>query len=109
MKISILDDYFDTLRTLDCFAKLKGNDVTIHNDHVQDTDALAERLRDTEVLVLIASGRRFAAPCWSGCWRHSKPATGRSASDIRCAARRSAFTAMAASAAWSPATAARSA
>jgi D-3-phosphoglycerate dehydrogenase len=53
MKISILDDYFDTLRTLDCFAKLKGHDVTIHNDHVQDTDALAERLRDTEVLVLI--------------------------------------------------------
>ena len=53
MKISILDDYFDTLRTLDCFAKLKGHDVTIHNDHVQDVDALAERLRDTEALVLI--------------------------------------------------------
>jgi D-3-phosphoglycerate dehydrogenase len=53
MKISILDDYFDTLRTLDCFAKLKGHDVTIHNDHVQDVDALAERLKDAEVLVLI--------------------------------------------------------
>jgi D-3-phosphoglycerate dehydrogenase len=53
MKISILDDYFDTLRTLDCFAKLAGHDVTIHNDHVQDVDALAERLKDTEALVLI--------------------------------------------------------
>jgi D-3-phosphoglycerate dehydrogenase / 2-oxoglutarate reductase len=53
MKISILDDYFDTVRTLPCFAKLKGHDVTIWNDHVQDTDALAERLADTEVLVLI--------------------------------------------------------
>ncbi len=53
MKISILDDYFDTLRTLDCFAKLGGHEVTIYNDHVQDVDALAERLRDTEVLVLI--------------------------------------------------------
>jgi D-3-phosphoglycerate dehydrogenase len=53
MKISILDDYFDTLRTLDCFAKLKGHEVTIHNDHVQDVDALAARLRDAEVLVLI--------------------------------------------------------
>src|SRR5246500_2018513 len=53
MKISILDDYFDTLRTLDCFAKLKGHDVAIHNDHVQDLDALAERLKDAEVLVLI--------------------------------------------------------
>jgi D-3-phosphoglycerate dehydrogenase len=53
MKISILDDYFDTLRTLDCFAKLNGHEVTIHNDHVQDVDALAERLKDTEALVLI--------------------------------------------------------
>ena len=53
MKISILDDYFDTLRTLQCFSKLAGNDVTIWNDHVQDVDTLAERLRDTEALVLI--------------------------------------------------------
>jgi D-3-phosphoglycerate dehydrogenase / 2-oxoglutarate reductase len=62
MKISILDDYFDTLRTLDCFAKLKGHDVTIHNDHVQDVDALAERLRDTEVLVLIRERTQIRAP-----------------------------------------------
>src|SRR5215469_14445470 len=52
MKISILDDYFDTLRTLSCFQKLKGHDVVIWNDHVQDTDALAARLKDTECLVL---------------------------------------------------------
>lgn len=53
MKISILDDYFDTLRTLPCFQKLKGHDVVIWNDHVQDTGALAARLQDTECLVLI--------------------------------------------------------
>ena len=53
MKVSILDDYFDTLRTLDCFKKLAGHDVTIWNDHVQDVDALTERLHDTEALVLI--------------------------------------------------------
>ncbi len=53
MKIAILDDYFDTLRTLPCFAKLAGHDVTIWNDHVQDVDKLAGRLGDTEVLVLI--------------------------------------------------------
>lgn len=53
MKIAILDDYFDTIRTLPCFAKLAGHDVTIWNDHVQDTDALAARLADTDVLVLI--------------------------------------------------------
>ena len=58
MRISILDDYHDTVRTLPCFAKLAGHDVTIWNDHVQDVDALAERLRDTEALVLI---RAYAA------------------------------------------------
>jgi D-3-phosphoglycerate dehydrogenase / 2-oxoglutarate reductase len=53
MKITILDDCFDTLRTLPCFAKLAGHDVTIWNDHVQDVDGLAARLQDTEILVLI--------------------------------------------------------
>jgi D-3-phosphoglycerate dehydrogenase / 2-oxoglutarate reductase len=53
VKITILDDYFDTLRTLDCFRRLNGHDVTIWNDRVQDVDLLAERLKDTEVLVLI--------------------------------------------------------
>jgi D-3-phosphoglycerate dehydrogenase len=53
VKISVLDDYFDTVRTLKCFGKLAAHDVTIWNDHVQDVEALAERLRDTEVLVLI--------------------------------------------------------
>jgi D-3-phosphoglycerate dehydrogenase / 2-oxoglutarate reductase len=62
MKISILDDYFDTLRTLRCFDKLAGHDVAIWNDHVQDTDALAARLRDTEVLVLIRERTKIRAP-----------------------------------------------
>jgi D-3-phosphoglycerate dehydrogenase len=62
VKISILDDYFDTLRSLACFSKLKRHDVTIFNDHVQDVDALAERLRDTEVLVLIRERTQIRAP-----------------------------------------------
>jgi len=53
VQISILDDYFDTVRGLECFGKLAGHDVTIWNDHVQDVDLLAERLGDTEALVLI--------------------------------------------------------
>jgi D-3-phosphoglycerate dehydrogenase len=53
MKVSILDDYHDTLRGLECFRKLKGHEVTVWNDHVQDTDALAARLADAEALVLI--------------------------------------------------------
>jgi D-3-phosphoglycerate dehydrogenase len=62
MKISILDDYFDTLRTLGCFSKLAGHDVTIWNDHVQDVDALAERLKDTEALVLIRERTQIRVP-----------------------------------------------
>ena len=53
MRVAILDDYFDTLRTLECFDKLARHDVTVWNDHVQDVDELAERLRDAEALVLI--------------------------------------------------------
>src|SRR5438874_6107530 len=62
MKISILDDYHDTLRTLACFSTLAGHDVTIWNDHVQDDDALAKRLRDAEVLVLIRERTKIRAP-----------------------------------------------
>jgi D-3-phosphoglycerate dehydrogenase / 2-oxoglutarate reductase len=62
MKISILDDYHDTVRTLSCFSKLSGHDVTIFNDHVQDTDALAARLADTEALVLIRERTQIRAP-----------------------------------------------
>src|SRR5260370_28987419 len=53
MKVAILDDYHDTVRTLKCFRHLAGHDVTIWNDHVQDVEALAARLADTEALVLI--------------------------------------------------------
>jgi D-3-phosphoglycerate dehydrogenase len=62
VKIAILDDYFDTVRTLDCFGKLAGQEVKIWNDHVQDVDTLAERLRDTEALVLIRERTQIRAP-----------------------------------------------
>src|SRR5680860_1511510 len=52
MKITILDDYFDTLRTLPSFSILAGHEVTVWNDHVEETEALASRLADTEALVL---------------------------------------------------------
>lgn len=61
MKISILDDYFDTLRTLSCFQKLAGHDVKVWNDHVQDIDVLAARLQDTECLVLIRERTKIQA------------------------------------------------
>jgi D-3-phosphoglycerate dehydrogenase len=62
MNITILDDYFDTLRTLPCFRKLDGHQVTIWTDHVQDVAALADRLRDTEVLVLIRERTEVREP-----------------------------------------------
>ena len=62
MKVTILDDYFDTLRTLPCFRKLDGHDVTIWNDHVQDTDQLADRLKDTDVLVLFRERTKIRTP-----------------------------------------------
>jgi D-3-phosphoglycerate dehydrogenase len=62
MTVSILDDYFDTLHTLPCFARLAPFDVTIWNDHVDDADVLARRLEDTEVLVLIRERTRIQAP-----------------------------------------------
>jgi len=62
VKVAILDDYFDTVRTLACFAKLAGHEVTVWNDHVQDTEALAARLADTEALVLIRERTQIRAP-----------------------------------------------
>jgi D-3-phosphoglycerate dehydrogenase len=62
MKISVLDDYHDTVRTLTCFGKLAGHDVTIWNDHVQDVGQLAERLKDAEALVLIRERTQIRAP-----------------------------------------------
>ena len=62
MKVAILDDYHDTVRTLACFSQLDGHDVTIWNDHVQDVDALAARLADTEALVLIRERTKIRTP-----------------------------------------------
>jgi len=62
MNIAILDDYFDTLRTLRCFTKLAPFDVEIFNDHVDDLNHLADRLRDAEVVVLIRERTTIGAP-----------------------------------------------
>src|SRR5258708_24646636 len=62
MKIAILDDYHDTIRTLACFGRLAGDEVTVWTDHVQDDDVLASRLEDTEVLVLIRERTKIREP-----------------------------------------------
>ena len=62
MRVSILDDWQDTLRTLECFSRLQGHEVTVFNDHVEDTDVLAERLADTEALVLFRERTQIRGP-----------------------------------------------
>ncbi|MEO8456521.1 MAG: D-2-hydroxyacid dehydrogenase family protein [Chloroflexota bacterium] len=62
MRVTILDDYFDTIRTLRAFEKLDGHEITVHTDHVQDTDTLTDRLRGCEALVLIRERMEIRAP-----------------------------------------------
>ncbi|MEM9783537.1 MAG: D-2-hydroxyacid dehydrogenase family protein [Pseudomonadota bacterium] len=61
MKVHILDDWFDTLRTLPCFAKLDGHDVTVWTDHEPDPARLAARVADAEALVLFRERTKITA------------------------------------------------
>ena len=62
MNITILDDYQNIVRDLDAFKLVAGHNVTIWNDHTKDNDVLAERLKDTEALVLIRERTPIRAP-----------------------------------------------
>jgi D-3-phosphoglycerate dehydrogenase / 2-oxoglutarate reductase len=62
VKVAILDDWFDTLRTLRCFERLADHEVTVYTDHVQDTDALVERLQGFDALVLIRERTQIRGP-----------------------------------------------
>lgn len=61
MKIAILDDYQDACRNLDAWSKLAGHEVTVFRDTLKVEDALVERLRDFEALVLIRERTRLPA------------------------------------------------
>lgn len=61
MKVHILDDWFDTLRTLPCFAKLENHDVTVWTDHQVDPAVLAEKVVDAEALVLFRERTKIGA------------------------------------------------
>ncbi len=58
MKVHILDDWFDTLRTLPCFDLLKNHDVTVWTDHEPDPELLAARVAEAEALVLFRERTR---------------------------------------------------
>lgn len=61
MRVHILDDWFDTLRHLPCFAKLAAHDVTVWTDHEPDPDALAARIAPAECVVLFRERTRIGA------------------------------------------------
>ena len=61
MKVHILDDWFDTLRTLPCFSKLEGHDITVWTDHEPDATKLAQRVQAAECLVLFRERTRITA------------------------------------------------
>lgn len=52
MKIAILDDYQNCVPTLSCFPQLRDHNVTVFNDTLKSTTALAERLKPFEAVVL---------------------------------------------------------
>ena len=53
MKVAVLDDYQEAVKTLDCFDLLSGHDVTVFNKTYTDEDELAQMLADFEAIVLI--------------------------------------------------------
>lgn len=62
MKITILDDYQNAVRGLNCFNLLASCHVEILNQSFATTDALVSAIDDTEVLVLIRERTRIDQP-----------------------------------------------
>ena len=59
MKVAIIDDYQDAVRTLDCFSRLKGHEVTVFNDPRTDLDGIASRLAGFEAVLLTQQRTRI--------------------------------------------------
>lgn len=67
MKIVISDDYQDCIRSLDCYARLKGFDVEIHHDTLTDEAALARRFADADVALLVRERTRITPALLDAC------------------------------------------
>lgn len=61
MHVVIPDDYQDCVRTLQCYAKLQGHQITVYTDTVHDIDPLAARFAQAEALVLTRERTRISA------------------------------------------------
>ena len=60
MKIAILDDYQDAVRSLECFRLLEGHDVKVFNNSTRGLGQLAIRLAPFDALVLIRERTTFS-------------------------------------------------
>jgi D-3-phosphoglycerate dehydrogenase / 2-oxoglutarate reductase len=52
MKITMLDDYQGIIRKLKCFDMMRGHNVQIFNRTYKDPQILADKLYDTNILLL---------------------------------------------------------
>ena len=52
MKIAVIDDYQNALKTLKCFSKLSGHEVVVYTDPETDLTKIAERLKDADAVIL---------------------------------------------------------
>jgi D-3-phosphoglycerate dehydrogenase / 2-oxoglutarate reductase len=52
MKVAVIDDYQDVFSKLDCFAKLKKQDVAVFQKPAGNEAELVEQLRDAEAVIL---------------------------------------------------------
>jgi D-3-phosphoglycerate dehydrogenase / 2-oxoglutarate reductase len=53
MKVAILDDYQNIVKTLDSFNMLKEHEIVVFNDTEKEPELLAKKLNDFDALVLI--------------------------------------------------------
>ena len=61
MNITLLDDYTNLVRTLNCVSLVKGHALNVYTDCERNIDVLAERLKDADVLVLLRERTRVTA------------------------------------------------
>src|ERR1700742_2736429 len=52
MQITVIDDYQDAFRSLECFAKLKDHDVKVCHAPAETEADLIDMLRDDEAVIL---------------------------------------------------------
>lgn len=61
LNITILDDYTNLVHSLNCVSLVRDHSLHVHTDCERDIDVLAQRLKDTDALVLLRERTRISA------------------------------------------------